>query len=350
MSTNAHDFDSAPDFFRAFCLVSISHDPEPGAGTGNEYPSRQEIMPSQNVFLTGSTGFVGGAVARALVARGHRVRALIRPTSMHKHPAGVVACPGDLREPGSWITIAQDSDVFVHAAYEYDASGREAPEADLAAESVITELLGRGIRAIYTSNAFLLDDPACNRLDETAELPPELRARFDRLQRERIVLVAGGAAVRLGAVYGGGGGTMSMLLDALATWPGFDDFDRLTNRWSVVHIEDLAALYCTIVEQHATGVFHGVDGTPLMASTIVHAARSALRAFPAQVDDVTAQTARTLLRKHRDVLERDIALRTDRAFQQLGWTPRFESYHAGIGHAVRDWHLLRSLQPRTQYV
>ncbi|MFZ0236794.1 MAG: NAD-dependent epimerase/dehydratase family protein, partial [Xanthobacteraceae bacterium] len=41
------------------------------------------------ILVTGASGFVGAAVVRQLLAAGHAVRALIRPTSAHTNLAGL---------------------------------------------------------------------------------------------------------------------------------------------------------------------------------------------------------------------------------------------------------------------
>ncbi len=45
-------------------------------------------MTSTPTLLTGGTGFVGSAVARVLLARGHAVRALVRPRSDRAQSGG----------------------------------------------------------------------------------------------------------------------------------------------------------------------------------------------------------------------------------------------------------------------
>ena len=44
-------------------------------------------------LLTGATGFVGAAVLRSLVAAGHQVRALVRPSSDRRNLTGVDCAP-----------------------------------------------------------------------------------------------------------------------------------------------------------------------------------------------------------------------------------------------------------------
>jgi len=57
------------------------------------------------ILVTGATGLQGGAVARALLARGRRVRALVRnpqsPAALELAAAGAQLVPGDLNAPSS---------------------------------------------------------------------------------------------------------------------------------------------------------------------------------------------------------------------------------------------------------
>ncbi|HET9454126.1 MAG TPA: NAD-dependent epimerase/dehydratase family protein [Gemmatimonadaceae bacterium] len=300
-------------------------------------------MPLLRIFLTGATGFIGAAVARALMIRGHEVTGLVRPASLHRLPHRVIPWPGDLRHPDTWLDAAADADVVVHAGYEYDAAGREVPEADVAAVDVMRQLLARGCHAVYTSNAFLLDDVACVGMTEDRPLPDALVERQPRLGRERAICDAGGAAVRVGIVYGGRGGTMAMLLDALAAGEAFDPLKALGNHWSLIHLEDLAMLYCMIVERRACGVFHGVDGSPLAVRDVVSATRTAMRRFPGPVDTRRAADAARMLDGYHHVLGRDIVLAPERS-RRLGWMPLLPSYREGAARAVREWQARRMMR------
>jgi dihydroflavonol-4-reductase len=72
-------------------------------------------------LVTGATGFVGSAVARALAARGHALRLLVRRTSDRSNLHGLDAetIEGDLADPGSLAAAVQGCRYVFHVAADY---------------------------------------------------------------------------------------------------------------------------------------------------------------------------------------------------------------------------------------
>ncbi len=75
----------------------------------------------KQAFLTGATGFVGAAVARALLAAGWQVRALARPGSDRRNLAGlsIEVVNGDLRDPVSYAPALEGCEALFHVAADY---------------------------------------------------------------------------------------------------------------------------------------------------------------------------------------------------------------------------------------
>jgi uncharacterized protein YbjT (DUF2867 family) len=65
------------------------------------------------VFVTGATGLMGRSLIPALLSRGHRVRALARPGSERKLPAGCTAVVGDALKRDTYQGQISPADTFV---------------------------------------------------------------------------------------------------------------------------------------------------------------------------------------------------------------------------------------------
>jgi dihydroflavonol-4-reductase len=72
-------------------------------------------------LLTGATGFVGGAVLRSLVAAGHQVRALVRPSSDRRNLMSIDCeiVTGDLVEIESLERALRGCEAVFHVAADY---------------------------------------------------------------------------------------------------------------------------------------------------------------------------------------------------------------------------------------
>ena len=72
-------------------------------------------------FLTGASGFVGSAVARALAGAGYKVRALVRRSSPRANldVPGLEVIEGDMRDAPAVVQAARGARYVFHVAGDY---------------------------------------------------------------------------------------------------------------------------------------------------------------------------------------------------------------------------------------
>lgn len=147
---------------------------------------------TQTVLVTGATGFTGGALAKALLDKGHSVRALVRPTNPLKgQRAGLTSYFGDLTDARSVDQAVEGVDVVYHIAAAYRES---LPESALFAANVagtrnVMEAARRyGVkRVVHCSTGGVhghIDNPPA---DENAPLKPGDAYQRTKLEGERLV-------------------------------------------------------------------------------------------------------------------------------------------------------------------
>lgn len=67
----------------------------------------------RTIFVTGGSGYVGRSLIEALLARGHAVRALVRPGSEGKLPAGCILLTGDALDAETFTRLVPPADTLV---------------------------------------------------------------------------------------------------------------------------------------------------------------------------------------------------------------------------------------------
>lgn len=110
------------------------------------------------VFVTGGTGYVGRPLITQLLERGHEVRALVRPGSEKKLPAGCQAIPGDALDGKSYASKITPADTFVQlvgVSHPNPSKAAEFRSVDLASgQSAVDAAKNAGVRHfVYISVA-----------------------------------------------------------------------------------------------------------------------------------------------------------------------------------------------------
>jgi dihydroflavonol-4-reductase len=144
------------------------------------------------VLVTGASGFVGSAVARALLAQGRRVRALVRPTSDRRNLAGLDAelRQGSLEDPPSLAAALEGCGALYHVAADYrlwvrDPSAMYRANVDGTRALMLAALAAGVERVVYTSSVATLglvpdgsaaDETTPSRLEDM--IGPYKRSKF----------------------------------------------------------------------------------------------------------------------------------------------------------------------------
>lgn len=278
------------------------------------------------VYLIGATGYVGSAIAKTLAAGGHHVVGAARAAQSAERlrEAGIAAAVSDIAVPESLRQPARDADAVIYAV-QY--SGADIAQVEATALSTLVDALaGSGKPLIYTSGLWVYGNTGKTSVDEDAPVnpPPFLthRPMLERTVRDGASRGVRTVVVRAAVLYGGGGGIPALLTSSARESGAARFVGDGTNHWSVVHRDDLAALYALALERAAQGtVYNAGDDTSFTVREIAQAASigagagGAVAAWP-------VEEARLALGPFVDGLTLDSKIDSTRAREQLGWRTR----------------------------
>ena len=286
-----------------------------------------------DLFVTGAAGYIGGSVTARLIAAGHRVRGLARAPDKADALAGMGVEPvvGDLDDAALLAREARRADGVVSAA-----------SADHAASvaALIDALAGTGKALIHTSGSSVIGDDA--RGDRASELVFDEDSTFvvapakrSRRELELSVLRAAQRGVRSAVIcpshiYGSGRGLnphsvqIPFLVDNARRHGAVQIVGAGVNRWSHVHIDDVAELYLLVLTKAPPGAFYFAENGEASFGEIgaAIAARLGLR-----VESLPAQAAAQQWGEGRALYTfgSNSRVRAKRARRELGWAPRHAS-------------------------
>ena len=277
------------------------------------------------VFLTGATGYIGSAVAAAFHDRGHEITALVRPESEARdlRERGAVIVAGDLRTLPDLAEALKGHDAYVHTAF---GRTRDA----VAEDKIAVDVLSRSGYFVFTSGVWVLGP---GKSDESSK-PNPIPLVMWRPTHEQVALATGKSAVlRPGCVYGGKQSLLAGWFAAADQRKPLQIVGDGNNRWAMVNLHDLADCYVRIIEQRATGLFHGIDDTH---ATLNECARSAAPSGKIEHTAAEGPFGQAL------TLDQDASSEATR--RKLGWTPR-RTFTTSIEEQWREWR--DALQPTT---
>ncbi len=320
-------------------------------------------MNDATTLLTGGTGFVGAAVARTLLARGHHLRALVRRGSDRRNLAGlpVEMIEGDLTDPATLPAAVAGCRYVVHVAADYRLWVPD-PEAMLRANVVGTEALMRAARAagvariVYCSSVAALGLTADGTpADETTPVDESHIVGIYKLSKyraeqavlrlvrdEALPAVIVNPAAPIGPRDIKPTPTGRMIADAAAgRMPAYVDTGLC-----VVHVDDVAEGHALALERGEIGARYILGGENLLLRDLLAMVAAEAGRRPPRVRlaremlwplalgcEAAARLglgAPLVTRDHLRMARKKMFFSSARAMRELGFTPR------PVREAVRD--------------
>lgn len=294
------------------------------------------------VFITGATGYVGFSVASAFQRAGHEVWGLARSDEKARMLVQNEIHPviGSMQKPESYLKTADGCSVLVHAAADLS---KDTVELDRRTVETFLRASKAGARpktVIYTSGVWVHGNTGDRLVDETSPLSPAKLVAW-RPAHERMVLEADGVkglVIRPGCVYGRQGSLTNSWFEGASTERGLTVVGDGTNRWAMVHVDDLAAGYVRAAEIGLKGeIFNLSDNS---RNTVTEMARAAARAagYTGTIRYIPLEEAVKSMGPYAECLALDQHVDRSKALRLLYWIPRHQSFVDGIETYFASWN------------
>lgn len=216
------------------------------------------------IFVTGASGYIGGSVAAALMAKGHTLLGLVRTDASARRVSelGIEPVRGALEDPEVLAGAARSADAIINAANaDHDAS----------ADALLAALVGSGKPFIHTSGSSIVGTQSAGQrsddvFNEETKLTPS-PARAARVALNERILAHKDKGFRPviicpSLIYGLGSGANPHSMQvpwlmAVAMKHGVaKHYGPGENIWSNVHIDDLVDLYLLALDAAPAGAFY----------------------------------------------------------------------------------------------
>jgi dihydroflavonol-4-reductase len=248
-------------------------------------------------LVTGATGFVGSAVARALLRAGHQVRVLARPTGDRRNLADlpVEIAVGAMEDAASLARAVEGCRYLFHVAADYrlwvpDPAAMYRANVD-GTRDLLTAALAEGVeRVVYTGSVATIglvpggvaDEDAPSRLDDM--IGPYKRSKYqaeelvrDLVGKRGLPAVIVNPSTPVGPRDLKPTPTGRLILEAArGHMPGFVDTGL-----NIVHVDDVAAGHLAAAETGRLGERYILGGENLpLAEILAEVARAVGRRPP----------------------------------------------------------------------
>jgi nucleoside-diphosphate-sugar epimerase len=230
-------------------------------------------------FVTGGSGFIGGALIERLRSEGWDVRALARSerAAERVRELGADAAMGELEDPGSLRTAAEGCEVAFHAAAKVEDWGDPADFERLnvrGTQNVIDACREAGVRRLVhvgTEAALMVGQPLVN-VDEEAPLRPDSAALYSasKAKAEQLVRSANGdgletVVVRPRFVWGRGDTSLLPQIVELVRSGRFRWVGGGRHLTATTHVDNtVEGLWLGATKAPAGGVYFVTDGEPVV--------------------------------------------------------------------------------------
>jgi len=225
-------------------------------------------------FVTGASGFIGGALTKRLVAEGWTVNALARSEKSAKvvRALGANAVKGDLDDAGAMQEGAKGADVAFHCAAHLGEWGSASDFERVNVTGTINAVqaakaAGVGRFVHVGTEAALMDGQPLVNVDETAPLRPDSKAVYARTKAraEQVARAGGAVVIRPRLVWGPGDTTILPALTQAVRSKRFAWVNGGRHRTSTTHVDNVVEGLLLGAQQGKPGEAYFVtDGEPLV--------------------------------------------------------------------------------------
>jgi dihydroflavonol-4-reductase len=239
------------------------------------------VRPANNgtmkVLVTGATGFVGSAVVPALLAAGHSLRCLLRPTSRADRIKDCVwePCLGDVRDAESVRRAMDGCDAVVHLASLSSWDEIDSPLMDAVVEGGTRHVLqaaeAAAARVVFVSSILAVNgsnEPRAFTEDDEWTLPVT-NLRYSNMKRRAEALCAEFARRGLEVVIVNPGEVYGPRDTSFITAGNLVDFAKSTpvlvchGGTGVVHVDDVAQGIVAALDHGRSGARYILTGDNL---------------------------------------------------------------------------------------